>query len=74
MDQPVSESLEGIDTSLSSTARPQVLCIHDKQATDYVRIIMESGMNLPMGEDRSAPLITEVSSLFFFLLILAYSF
>ena len=74
INQPVGESPEGIDTSLSSTARPQVLCTHDQHAADYVRIMMESGMNLPMGEDRSAPLITEVSSLFFILLISASSF
>ena len=60
MDQPICESLEGIDTSASSTARPQVLHTHDQHAADYIRIMMESGMNLPMGKDRSAPLITEV--------------
>ena len=59
-DQPVGESLEGIDTSLSSTARPQVLCTHDQHAADYVMIMMESGMNLSRGEDRSVPLFTEV--------------
>ena len=57
---PVGEPLEGIDTSLSSTARPQGLCTHDQYATDYIRIMMELGINLPMGEDRSVPLITEV--------------
>ena len=60
MDQPIGESLEGIDTSPSSTGRPQVLCTHDQHATDYIRIMMEAGMDLPMGEDKAAPLITEV--------------
>ena len=59
-DQPIGELLEGIDTSPSSTAKPQVLCTYDQHAMDYVRIMMEAGMNLPMGEDRAAPLITEV--------------
>ena len=52
--------MEGIDTSPSSTAKPLVLCTHDQHAADYIRIMMEAGMNLPMGEDRAAPLITEV--------------
>ena len=74
MDQPIGEHLEGIDTSPSSTARPQVLCTHDQHATDYIRIMMELEMNLPMGEDRSAPLITEVWSSFSIPSILAYIF
>ena len=60
MDQPIGEFLEGINTSPSSTAKPRVLCIPDQYATDYIRIMMEAGMNLPMGEDRAAPLITEL--------------
>ena len=60
MDHPVGELLEGKDTSPSSSARPQVLCTHDQHATDYIRIMVEAVMNLPMGEDRAVPLITEV--------------
>ena len=60
MDQPIGEPWEGIDTSSSSTARPQVLCTHDQHAMDYIRIMMEAGMDLPMGEDWAVPLITEV--------------
>ena len=41
-------------------ARPQVLCTHDQHAMDYGRIMMEAGMNLPMGKDRATLLITEV--------------
>ena len=59
-DQPIGELLEGIDASPSSTAKPRVLCRHSQHVTDYVRIMMEAGMNLPMGEDRAALLITEV--------------
>ena len=60
MDQLLGEPLEGIDTNLSSNARPQMLCTHDQHAIDYIRIMMEAGMDLPMGEDRAAPLITEI--------------
>ena len=62
MDQLVGKSPEGIDTSPSSTGRPRVLCTHDQHAADYVKIMMESGMNLPIGEDRSALLITVLHS------------
>ena len=59
-DQSIGELLEGIDTNPSATARPQVLYTHDQHVVDYVRIMMEAEINLPMGEDRAAPLITEV--------------
>ena len=74
MDHPVSEPPEGIDTSPSSTTRPRVSCTHDQHATDYIRIMMELGMNLPMREDSSAPLITEVWSSFSVPAIPAYIF
>ena len=60
MEQPTSDLMEGIETSSSANEKPQVLHTHDQHATDYVRIMMEAGMNLPTGEDRAAPLITEV--------------
>ena len=41
---------------------PQVLRMHRQHATDYMKLMMESGINLSMGEDRAAPLITEVCS------------
>ena len=61
--QPTDEPTEGIDTS-PSIFMPCVLCTHDQHVADYVRIMVKSGMSLPMGEDQSAPLITEVLSLF----------
>ena len=73
-DQPVGESLEGIDTSPSSTDRPQVLHTHNQHDVDYISIMMESGMNLSIGKDMSVPLITEVQSPFSIPLILAYIF
>ena len=60
MDQPVGELLEGIDTSQSSTAKPQVLHTHDQHAIYYVRIMMETGMNFAMGKYRAEPFITKV--------------
>ena len=48
-------------TLLHPTKRkPRILCTHDQHTADYVRIMMEEGMDLPMGEDRAALLITEV--------------
>ena len=55
--------MEGIETSPTAVEKPQVLCTHDQHATNYVRLMMEAGMNVPMGEDRVAPLITEVKPL-----------
>ena len=60
MEQSTGDPTEGIETSPSAMEKPQVLCIHDQHATDYVRLMMEEGVNLPMGEPRAAPLITEV--------------
>ena len=37
-----------------------VVHTHDQHAANYVSIMMEAGMNLPMGEDRAVPLIAEV--------------
>ena len=45
-----------------SGSSPQVLRMHRQHATDYAKLMMESGMALTMGEDRAASLITEVCS------------
>ena len=42
-----------------SGSSPWVLRMHRQHATDYMKLMMESGINLTMGEDRAAPLITE---------------
>ena len=60
MEQPPSGLTEGIETHPSVNEKPWVLHTHDQHAADYVRIMMEVGMKLPMGADRAAPLITEV--------------
>ena len=60
MEQSTSDPMEGIDTNPSPNEKPRVFQTHDQHATDYVRLMMEEGMSLPMGEDRAALLITEV--------------
>ena len=57
--QPTGEPSEVINTS-PTIFRPHVLHTHDQHAVHYIRIMVESGMSLLMGEDCSAPLITEV--------------
>ena len=61
--QPTSEPSEGIDTS-PTVFRPCILHTHEQHAADCIRIMVKSGMSLPLGEDQSAPLIVEVWSLF----------
>ena len=58
--QPVKDPTTGIETASSDKEKPRILCTHNQHTPDYVRIMMEEGMDLPMGEDRVAPLITEV--------------
>ena len=60
--QPTGEPFEGINTSLT-IFRPHVLHTHDQHVANYVRIMVESGMSLPMEEYQLVPLITEVLSL-----------
>ena len=60
--KPTGEPSEGIDTS-PTIFRPCVLHTHDQHVANYVRIMVKSGVRLPMGEDQSVPLITEVQSL-----------
>ena len=52
--------LLGIETAPSDKEKPRILCTHDQHTADYVRLMMEEGMDLPMREERVAPLITEV--------------
>ena len=60
--QSTGEPSERIDTS-PTIFRPCILCTHDQHAADYIRIMVKSGMSLPMGEDWSASLVMEVMSL-----------
>ena len=49
-------------TDPSGSSPPQVLRTHHQHMADYMKLMMESGINLTMGEDRAAALITEVCS------------
>ena len=71
MVQPETEPQEGISTSPSILRPTQVLCTHQQNMVDYVHLMVEAGMNLPMWEDELVPLVTEVflCSFFFFLLL-----
>ena len=66
--QPETESLEGISTSPSTSRPTQVLCTHLQHTADYVWLMVEAGISLPMGEDWTVPLVTEVFPLFLSLL------
>ena len=68
--QPEDEPLEGINTSPSTLRPTWVLQTHQQHAADYVHLMVEAGISLPMGEDQSVPLITEVLPFFFLLLLL----
>ena len=59
-EQPVEDLTAGIETAPSDKEKPRMLCTHDKHTADYIRLMMEEGMDIPMGEDRAAPLITKV--------------
>ena len=59
-EQPVEDLTTGIETAPSDKEKPRILHTHDQHTADYVRLMMEEGMDLPMGEDRVALLITEV--------------
>ena len=59
MNQPTGEPSERIDTS-PTVFQPHVLCTHNQCTADYIRIMVKSGMSLPMKEDWSVSLITEV--------------
>ena len=59
-EQPVEDPTMGIETAPSNKERPRILCTRGQHTADYIRIMMEEGMDLPMGEDRVVPLITKV--------------
>ena len=59
-EQPGEDPTPGIDTAPSQKEKPWLLQTHNQHTADYIRLMMQEGMDLPMGEDRAAPLITEV--------------
>ena len=56
------EPSTGTSTESHGSSPPQVLKAQQQHITAYTKMMMESGMRLTMGEDRAAPLITEVCS------------
>ena len=58
--QPDEDPITGINTAPSQKEKPKLLCTHDQHTANYVRFMMQEGMELPMGEERVAPLIMEV--------------
>ena len=60
--QAEEEPIESVSMETHSTSPPRVLWTHQQQVADYVRLLMEEGEDLTLGEDQDAPLITEVSS------------
>ena len=59
-EQSTGDPMDGIEMTPSATEKPQLLHTHDQPAANYVRLMIKAGMNLPMGEERVTPLITEV--------------
>ena len=49
-------------TDPSGSSPPWVLRTYHQHTADYMRLMMESGMDLTLGKDRVALLITEVYS------------
>ena len=66
--QPEMEPLEGISTSPSTSRPTQVLCINQQHMTDYVGLMMEAGISLPMGENQLVPFVTGIYPFFLSLL------
>ena len=54
------EPVEGISTSPSTSRPTQVLHTHQQHTADYVCLMVEMRMSLPMGEDWSVPLVTGI--------------
>ena len=59
-DEP--EPSTSMSTEPHDTSPPRVLWTHHQHAADYVRLMIEEGEDLALGEDGADPLITEVFS------------
>ena len=59
-DEP--EPSTSMSTEPCDISPPRVLWTHHQHVADYVRLMMEEGEDLTLGEDQAAPLITEVFS------------
>ena len=47
-EQPVKDLTTGIETAPSDKEKPRILCTHDQHTADYIRLMIEEGMDLPM--------------------------
>ena len=56
---------ESESTEAQSDSPPKVICSHQQHLSNYIKICMEEGEKLSLGEDRAAPLITEVDFSFY---------
>ena len=56
---PEPEPLEGDSTEPCSVSPSWVLKLHHQHLADYVRLFMEEGEEMSMGEDWATPLVTE---------------
>ena len=43
---------EGESTEIQSSSPPRVICLHHQHLTDYVKLFMEEGEDLTLGEYR----------------------
>ena len=57
---PESEPVEGDSTEPNGISPPWVIKSHHQHLADYVKLFMEEGEELSMGEDWATPLVTEV--------------
>ena len=57
---PAPEPAERDSTVPSDTSPPQVLKFHHQHLANYVKLFLEEGEDLIMGDDKAAPLVTEV--------------
>ena len=55
---------EGKDTE-GITMLPKLMCTHHQHTADYIKLLMEHGQSLTLGEDWATPLIMEVCSCYF---------
>ena len=55
-----SEPLEGESTEAQSNSPPRVTHSHHQHLGDYIKLFMEEGEELTLGEDQVTSLITEV--------------
>ena len=51
---------KGESTETFSSSPSRVIHMHHQHLADYIKLFMEEGEELTLGEDRAAPLITQV--------------